>query len=150
MIAKSYSRFFTNWNHYLTFLWLIAIAFAVFIIIGYAKLSRVTDENPASGLAFVGVVTYLAILLLFIGFIVINYFVRKKIAANVKVSNRFLVTSWTIMAILTTGVMGAITMNQVEQLHYEKNVAPKLNQCYQEYLDGDRPTPYDKCVESDR
>ncbi|MDB5168483.1 MAG: hypothetical protein JWO55_741 [Candidatus Saccharibacteria bacterium] len=50
MYIKSYHRFFTNWNHYFTFLWIIAIAFTAIIIAGYAELSRITEESPASGL----------------------------------------------------------------------------------------------------
>jgi hypothetical protein len=83
---------------------------------------------------------------LFIGFIAINYFVRKKIASNIKISNRFLITSWVVIAISAIGLLGVISSNQMNQSYYEKNVAPKREQCYQEYLAGNRTTPYKNCV----
>ena len=148
MSTTSYLRFFTNWKYYFTFLWLIAIAFTIVIIVSYIQLSRTVDQNPASGIAYVGIGAYILYLLLLVGFIFLNYVVRKKIAHRNKFSNHFLAASWVTIAVLIIATIGLFIFNQQSQSNYEKNIAPKLTQCYEEYLAGTRSTPYENCIKS--
>lgn len=149
MPTKDNHGLFTNWDYYLRFLWSIAALFTVYIIYTYTEVSKDTAINPAVGLAMVGVFYYTVILLAFLGFIAFNHFIRRKLAKNVKVSNRFLMASWLSIAILCTGAVVTSFIGILSQSHYEKHVAPKLERCHQEYLDGKRSTPYENCTDGE-
>ena len=148
MPAKLKRNFFTNWTNYLRLLWVASAIFALYIVFGYIAVSRDIKENPAGGLATVGVIYYFIILLLLLGFIGINYIVRKKIASNKRVSDHFLIASWLSIAVICVGALLLSYVSHMNQSYYEQNVAPKLDRCYQEYLAGKGSTPYEDCIDS--
>jgi hypothetical protein len=139
-------KLFTSWKNYLRFLWFVAFLGLAVIIYGAVIVSIEAQENPASGLAIVGVYYFTVILFLYICFIGLNYLVRKKLAHRPRASKSFLVASWsTLLAIVVVGSV-LLVIQAMASHHYETNIRPKLEKCYEQYLDGERSSPYDNCT----
>ena len=130
------------WKYYLRFLWLIAIVFLGVIIYGLIDVQMEANRNPASGLAIVGVFIYVVVLAVYCGFIFLNRHIRKKIGHNEKASWRFLVISWLVIGLVVAISVFTIVQGAVAQDYYEKNVLPKEQACYEDYLNGKQASPH--------
>lgn len=142
MSTKISSKSSIAWKYYLRFLWFIAIVFLGVIIYGLVNVQMEADRNPASGLAIVGVFEYVVILAVYCGFIFLNRYIRKKIGHSEKASWCFLIISWIAIGLVV--VISIITAIQgaAAQDYYEKNVLPKEQACYEDYLNGKQTTPH--------
>lgn len=148
LLAISYTAymktFFTSWKYYIRFLWLLEIMLICITIYGIVMVER----SPASGLAMAGIVPYFLGIILLACFIALNYYLRRKMLANPKSSNRYLLVSWILIGIAAILVSATMIISHNIQTNYEHNIQPKLDACYQDYLDGKRSTPYENCVNS--
>ncbi len=130
------------WRYYLRLLWLAAIVFLGVIIYGLIKVQIEANRNPASGLAMVGVFAYVLILVVYCGFILLNRYIRKKIGHNEKASWRFLVISWVCIGLIVAFSVFTVIQGVLAQDYYEKNVLPKEQACYENYLKGNQTSPH--------
>lgn len=130
------------WKWYLVSLWTIATIFLGAIIYGLVVTQIQANQNPASGLAVAGVFAYVVYLVIYCGFIFLNTYVRKKIGQNEKASWRFLVISWVFISVLVSMVIFTMIQRAAAQDYYEKNVLPKEQACYEDYLNGKQTTPH--------
>ena len=129
------------WKYYLRFLWLIAFVFLGVIIYCLIDVQMEANRNPASGLAIVGVFAYVVILVIYCGFIFLNRYIRKKIGHNEKASWRFLVISWLSIGLIVAISIFTVIQGSAAQDYYEKNVLPKEQACYEDYLNGKQASP---------
>lgn len=142
MPTKTPSKSSIAWTYYLHSLWLIAIIFLGIIIYGYIGVKMEGDRNPASGLAIIGVFVYFMILAAFCAFVLLNTYIRKKIGHSEKASWRFLIISWICIGITMAISTAIIIQGIAAQNYYEKNVLPKTQICYKNYLDGRQASPH--------
>lgn len=139
-------KIFTNWSYFLRFLWFIAGTGMVAIMYGWYVTTRDSAQNQAAGLAMVGVVWWAYLLLIFVAFIGLNYYMKHKLKSRASASAHYLMTMWILFLLTIVVSVGVIVKDAAVQTQYEQNIQPKLDRCYQEYLDGKRSTPYEGCL----
>lgn len=142
MVTEKLKKSILAWKFYLGLLWSVAVIFLGLIIYGIIAIQTRADKNPASGLAIVGVFFYILILIVYIGFVLLNSYIKKRIQHNEKVSWRFLIISWVVIVIAVVISLFTIIQGAMAQDYYEKNILPRDRACYEDYLNGKRTSPH--------